>query len=41
MGVKRWDWAALAARAAEFAEKYGLKGDHQAGRPQQPDDNDD
>ncbi|MEW5840215.1 MAG: hypothetical protein AB1753_04350 [Thermoproteota archaeon] len=41
MGVKRWDWAALAARAAEFAEKYGLKGDHQAGRLQQPDDNDD
>ena len=26
MGVKKWKWNEIAAKAAEFTEKYGLKG---------------
>jgi hypothetical protein len=31
MSVKKWKWAEVAAKAAEFIEKYGLKGASAAG----------
>lgn len=29
MGVARWKWAEISARASEFIEKYGLSGQQQ------------
>jgi hypothetical protein len=31
MGVKKWKWNEIAAKAAEFSQKYGLQQQHQKG----------
>ena len=35
MGVGRWKWSEIAAKANEFIEKYGLKGAQAAAAPEE------